>query len=141
TEFICSTKEFHCNVGVYVPHRGPTCFFPFREMERATQNFKVLVNAGGFEALDWVDDSFGGVPQDAVEGCPLVDVFVGKNRYGVGKVSREQRALFVVVDQEEVWFKWYQVLVVKKGPAGVTISNVLYNLSGVVEQRENVTLM
>ncbi|KFU85325.1 Natterin-3, partial [Chaetura pelagica] len=140
TEFICSTRELCCNVGVHVPHRGPTCFFPYREQEMSTENFQVLVNLGGLEALAWVDDSFGGVPRDAVEGCPLVDVFVGRNHYGVGKVSKEQRALFVVVDQEELWFKWYQVLVVKKGPVGVTISDVLYNLSGAVERREEVTL-
>ncbi|NXG69709.1 NATT4 protein, partial [Baryphthengus martii] len=139
-EFVCSTPELGCNVGAYVPQRGPFCFFPFAAWERWTDDFKVLVNEGGFEALDWVDDSFGGVPENAVEGCPAVDVFVGRNGYGLGKVSKEQRALFVVDDGEEVWFKWYQVLAVKKGPADVTISHVRYNLSEAVESWEDVTL-
>uniref|UniRef100_A0A8C3JKA2 NATT4 protein n=1 Tax=Calidris pygmaea TaxID=425635 RepID=A0A8C3JKA2_9CHAR len=140
-EYVCSTTMLGCNTGAYVPARGPFCFFPYREREMSTKDFKVLVNMGDLEALDWVDESFGSVPENAVEGCPSVDVFVGRNRYGLGKVVKMHRSLFVVVDQEEVWYKWYQVLVVKKGPADVTISNVHYNMSGAVEHREDVTLM
>ncbi|NXN26811.1 NATT3 protein, partial [Nycticryphes semicollaris] len=139
-EYVCSTPMLGCNTGAYVPARGPFCFFPFREWERSTEDFQVLVNAGNFEALDWVDESFGSVPKDAVEGCPSIDVFVGRNHYGLGKVVKRHRALFVAVDREEVWYKWYQVLVVKKGPANVTISDVSYNVSGAVERREDITL-
>lgn len=140
-EYICSTGQRGCNTGAYVPTRGPFCFYPFGGWERQTRDFKLLVNVGGFEALDWVDDSFGSVPENAVEGCPLVDVFIGRNRYGLGKVAKVQRAAFMMVDGEEVWFKWYQVLVVKKGPADITISDVRYNMSGAVERGEDVTLM
>ncbi|NXL68959.1 NATT3 protein, partial [Chordeiles acutipennis] len=140
-EYVCSTRVLGCNTGAYSPQRGPFCFFPYGEWERRTEDFKILINVGGFEALDWVDNSFGNVPPNAVKGCPAVDVFIGRNRYGLGKVSKEQRAAFMMVDGEEVWYKWYQVLVVKKGPADITISNVLYNVSRAVERWENVTLM
>ncbi|XP_010150723.1 PREDICTED: natterin-4-like [Eurypyga helias] len=140
TEYVCSTSVLGCNTGAYVPDRGPFCYFPYGEWEWKTHDFKVLVNVGDFEVLDWVDDSFGGVPENAVVGCPSVDVFVGRNDYGLGKVSKDQRAAFMMVDGEEVWYKWYQVLVVKKGPANVTISDVRYNTSGVVEHGEDVTL-
>ncbi|XP_054664451.1 natterin-4-like [Grus americana] len=140
-EYVCSTSVLGCDTGAYVPDRGPFCFFPYGEQEESTRNFKVLVNVGNFEALDWVDDSFGSVPENAVAGCPFFDTFVGRNRYGLGKISKEQRAAFVVVDGEEVWYKWYQVLVVKKGLADVTISHVRYNMSRAVEGREDVTLM
>ncbi|XP_010174197.1 natterin-4 [Antrostomus carolinensis] len=140
-EYVCSTRVLGCNTGAYTPERGPFCFFPYGEWERRTKDFKILINVGGFEALDWVDNSFGNVPKNAVEGCPAVDVFIGRNRYGLGKISKEQRAAFMMVDGEEVWYKWYQVLVVKKGPADITISNVNYNMSGLVEHWENVTLM
>ncbi|NXS56707.1 NATT3 protein, partial [Brachypteracias leptosomus] len=139
-EYVCSTPISECNTGSYVPERGPFCFFPFWGSERSTRDFKVLVNVGGFEALDWVDGSFGSVPENAVEGCPSVDIFVGRCSYGLGKVSKEQRALFVVEDGEELWIKWYQVLVVKKGPSEVTIGGLLYNGSAAVEQSEEVTL-
>ncbi|XP_064293650.1 natterin-3-like [Phalacrocorax carbo] len=140
-EYVCSTEVLYCNTGAYVPERGSYCFFPYGEWEHQASDFNVLVNVGNFEALDWVDDSFGHVPKNAVEGCPSVDVFVGRSRYGLGKVSKVQRAAFMVVDGEEVWLKWYQVLVVKKGPADVTISDVRYNMSGAVERGEDVTLM
>ncbi|NWH65235.1 NATT3 protein, partial [Geococcyx californianus] len=140
-EYVCSTPECGCNIGAFVPERGPYCFFPYGEQELRTQSFKVLVNMGGFEVLDWVDDSFGSVPENAVEGCPSVDVFVGRNFYGLGKISKQQRAAFMIVDGEEVWYKWYQALVVKKGLAEATISDVHYNLSEAVEQREDVTLV
>ncbi|NXS98345.1 NATT3 protein, partial [Jacana jacana] len=139
-EYVCSTTMLGCDTGAYVPARGPFCFFPLNEREEKAKDFKVLVNVGSFEALDWVGGSFGSVPKDAVEGCPSIDVFVGRNRYGLGKVVKRHRALFVVVDRQEVWYKWYQVLVVKKGPANVTISDLLYNVSGAVERREDVTL-
>ncbi|NXT57281.1 NATT4 protein, partial [Pluvianellus socialis] len=139
-EYVCSVQVQGCNTGAYVPSRGPFCFFPYGGEEWSTDSFKVLVNTGNLEALDWVDKSFGSVPENAVEGCPSIDVFVGRNRYGLGKVFKGQRALFVVVGGEEVWYKWYQVLVVKRGPANVTISEVCYNMSGAVERREDVTL-
>ncbi|NWH82617.1 NATT4 protein, partial [Piaya cayana] len=139
-EYVCSTRAHGCNVGAYVPARGPFCFYPHAERERRSPDFKVLVNVGGFEALGWADDSFGSVPENAVEGCPAVDVFVGRNFYGLGKVDKPHRAAFMMVDGEEVWFKWYQALVVKKGPAAVTISDVRYDVSGGAEQREDVTL-
>ncbi|NXV73512.1 NATT3 protein, partial [Atlantisia rogersi] len=139
-EYVCSTPIMGCNTGAYIPQRGHFCFFPYAEEEERVESFQVLVNVGNFEALDWVNDSFGGVPKNAVEGCPSMDVYVGRNHYGLGKVSKEQQAAFVVVDGVELWTKWYQVLVVKKGPADITISHVRYNLSGAVESQEDVTL-
>ncbi|NXT83846.1 NATT3 protein, partial [Zapornia atra] len=139
-EYVCSTPILGCNTGAYVPDRGASCFFPYAEGEESTRSFQVLVNVGNLEALDWVDDSFGGVPRNAVEGCPSMDTYVGRTRYGLGKVSKEQQAAFVVVDGEELWAKWYQVLVVKKGPADITISHLRYNVSGAVERQEEVTL-
>ncbi|XP_035169549.1 natterin-3-like [Oxyura jamaicensis] len=140
TEYVCSTEVQGCNVGAHVPSRGPFCFYPFWESEQKTSSFKVLVNRGDLEALRWVDDSFGDVPETAVEGCPSADIYVGRNRYGLGKVSKEQQAFFVVVDHEEVWFKWYQVLAVRAGPADVTISDVHYNTSEAMGGGEEVTL-
>ncbi|NXB55007.1 NATT3 protein, partial [Leucopsar rothschildi] len=72
-------------------------------------SFRILVNPGGFEALRWAEASFGSTAEGAVEGCPLTDIFVGRSRHGLGKASKEQQALFVAVDGEEIWYKWYQI--------------------------------
>ncbi|NXO46627.1 NATT3 protein, partial [Locustella ochotensis] len=139
-EFVCSTGALGCNLGAYVPERGPFCFFSWAEEERRSPEFQLLVNPGGFEALDWVDTSFGSTPEGAVEGCPLVDLFVGRSPDGLGKASKEQQALFVAVDGEEIWYKWYQVLVVRQGPADVSIANVSYNGSAALESSEEAEL-
>ncbi|NXF14077.1 NATT3 protein, partial [Smithornis capensis] len=137
-EFVCSTPQHGCNSGSYDPERGPFCYFPLGGSEHQTSNFNILVNPGGFEVLDWVDDSFGTVPADAVESCPSVDIFVGRSRDGLGKVSKANQALFVALDGREVWYKWYQVLVAKRGPSVVSILGVSYNLSAALERSERV---
>ncbi|NWR63856.1 NATT3 protein, partial [Bucorvus abyssinicus] len=141
TEFVCSAWHDGCQPGSYVPSRGPFCHFPYGGRELKSPDFKVLVNADNLEALAWVADSFGNVPRRAVEGCPRVDVFVGRNRQALGKVSKEQRAAFVVDGEgEEVWYKWYQVLVVRKGPSAVAVEDVVYDGSAAAARAEEVTV-
>ncbi|NXF00364.1 NATT3 protein, partial [Menura novaehollandiae] len=140
TEFVCSTREFGCNPGSFQPERGPFCFFAWAGTERSSREFQILVNPGGFEALDWEDASFGRIPEGAVEGCPRTDLFVGRSRDGLGKVSREQQALFVAVGGEEVWYKWYQVLVIQRGDSHFSIDAVSYNASAAEERSEDALL-
>ncbi|NWV28954.1 NATT3 protein, partial [Origma solitaria] len=135
-EFVCSTRSFGCNVGSFAPERGPFCFFPWSERELSSAEFQLLLNPGGFEALDWVNTSFGGIPAGAVEGCPLTDIFVGRSQDGLGKVSKEQQALFVAVAGEEIWYKWYQTLVVRRDFSHFSIANVSYNGSAARERSE-----
>ncbi|NXQ49722.1 NATT4 protein, partial [Catharus fuscescens] len=139
-EFVCSTRAHDCNLGSFDPERGPFCFYPWNEGERHSSEFQLLVNPGGFEALDWVATSFGSTPEGAVEGCPLIDLFVGRSPDGLGKASKEQQALFVAVDGEEIWYKWYEILVVRQGPADVSIANVSYNGSAALDSAEPAEL-
>ncbi|NXS13222.1 NATT3 protein, partial [Neodrepanis coruscans] len=132
-QFVCSTRELGCNSGSYDPQRGPFCSFPLGGWERRARSFELLLNPGGFEALQWLEGSFGTVPEGAVEVCPSTDIFVGRSRDGLGKVSKQHQALFVALEGVEVWYKWYQVLVVKRGPALVSILDVSYNLSAARE--------
>ncbi|NXQ15222.1 NATT3 protein, partial [Peucedramus taeniatus] len=139
-EFVCSTPALGCNLGSFDPARGPFCSFPWHQQELQAHHFQLLLNPGGFEALDWVDTSFGRVPAGAVEGCPLTDLFVGRSPEGLGKVSKEQQALFVAVDGEEIWYKWYQILVVHQGPADLSIDEVSYNLTAAEESARDEEL-
>ncbi|NXA82734.1 NATT3 protein, partial [Thryothorus ludovicianus] len=139
-EFVCSTRALGCNLGSFDPERGPFCSFPWAEAELSSSEFQLLLNPGGFEALDWVDASFGSTPEGAVEGCPLTDIFVGRSPDGLGKVSKEQQALFVAVEGEEIWYKWYQVLAVRQGPADLSIADLSYNGSAAVASEEPAAL-
>ncbi|XP_064593424.1 natterin-3-like isoform X2 [Zonotrichia leucophrys gambelii] len=138
--FVCSTRAHGCNLGSFEPARGPFCSYPWNELELRSSDFQLLLNPGGFEALHWVDDSFGGTPPGAVEGCPLTDIFVGRSPEGLGKVSKEQQALFVAVEGEEVWYKWYQVLAVRQDAVDVSIADVSYNGSAALESAEDEEL-
>ncbi|XP_066064520.1 natterin-3-like isoform X2 [Chamaea fasciata] len=139
TEFVCLTPG--CHLGSFEPGRGPWCVFTWGEAELRGADFQLLLNPGGFEALEWVDTSFGGVPEGAVRGCPGGDGLVGRSPEGLGKASRELQALFVAVDGGEVWYKWYQVLVVRQGEVGVTIANVSYNGSAALESSEPTAVL
>ncbi|NXH52324.1 NATT3 protein, partial [Rhabdornis inornatus] len=139
-EFVCSTGTQSCDLGSFDPERGPFCSYAWAEEELRSFSFQILVNPGGFEALDWVDTSFGSTPEGAVEGCPLTDIFVGRSQDGLGKASKEQQALFVAVDGEEIWYKWYQILVVRQGPADLSMANVSYNGSAALESAESAEL-
>ncbi|NXR92176.1 NATT3 protein, partial [Hypocryptadius cinnamomeus] len=139
-EFVCSTRVRGCNLGSFDPARGAFCFFPWDENELRSADFQLLLNPGGFEALDWVATSFGSTPPGAVEGCPLTDLFVGRSPDGLGKASKEQQALFVAVDGEEVWYKWYEILVVRQGPADVVVADVSYNGTAAEESAEDAEL-
>ncbi|NXC92499.1 NATT3 protein, partial [Cercotrichas coryphoeus] len=140
-EFVCSARTRHgCDLGSFDPARGAFCSYAWAEHELRSRDFHLLVNPGGFEALDWADTSFGSAPEGAVEGCPLSNLFVGRSADGLGKASKEQQALFVAVDGEEVWYKWYQVLVARQGPADVSIANVSYNSSAALDSAESAEL-
>ncbi|NXU60743.1 NATT3 protein, partial [Horornis vulcanius] len=137
-EFVCSTPG--CNLGAFDPERGAFCSFSWAEQELRSSEFRLLLNPGGFEALDWVNVSFGDTPEGAVEGCPLTDLFVGRGPAGLGKASKEQQALFVAAEGEEIWYKWYQILVVRQGALGLSIDDVSYDAGAALESSEPAAL-
>ncbi|NXE70928.1 NATT3 protein, partial [Calcarius ornatus] len=137
-EFVCSTPG--CSLGSFDPARGAFCSYPWHERELRSSEFRLLLNPGGFEALDWEKESFGATPPGAIEGCPRTDVFVGRSPEGLGKVSKEHQALFVAVDGEEIWYKWYQVLVVRQDPMDVSILDVSYDGSAALESAQEEEL-
>ncbi|XP_014749184.1 PREDICTED: natterin-3-like, partial [Sturnus vulgaris] len=139
-ECVCSAGTRGCDLGSFDPERGPFCSYAWAGRELRSFSFHLLVNPGGFEALRWVEASFGSTAEGAVEGCPLTDIFVGRSRHGLGKASKEHQALFVAVDGEEIWYKWYQILVVRQGPADLSVTNVSYNGSAALESAESVEL-
>ncbi|XP_028434985.1 natterin-3-like [Perca flavescens] len=106
--------------GFYNPDKGPYCLYPYGEKELRDSPFEILVKKDNLELLEWKDDSWGSVPDNAVETCPGSDVYVGKNEYGLGKVVVQHKALFVPWEGSECWYKNYQ-----------DISDVKYKTDGV----------
>ncbi|KAJ1162326.1 hypothetical protein NDU88_002794 [Pleurodeles waltl] len=121
-------------IGYYTPSKGPYCFYSMSDKEHQTPVFKILVNENDFERLEWKADSWGSVPNNAIRSNPAVDTFVGRNKYGLGKVVSNFKAFFLPCDGKEYCYKLYEVLTVCRDYNTESISNVQYQMKkGTVE--------
>ncbi|KAF7239748.1 Natterin-3 [Varanus komodoensis] len=115
-----------CSAGYYSPSYGPYCFYPYGNKEYNTSKFWMLVNGHHFESLGWKADSYGGVPSNSINTCAGVRLYVGKNKYGLGKVDSKNKAFFLGYQGKEYWYKYYDVLTINKDYRSQRISNVSY---------------
>ncbi|KAM7391055.1 hypothetical protein PAMP_021772 [Pampus punctatissimus] len=125
TDYVC---KVNCEAGFYTPSKGNFCRYPYADKEYASSKFEVLVNVDHFEFLEWVEDSHGSVPQYAVKTCSNTDIYVGKNKYGLGKVVTRHEAFFLPWEGDEYWYKDYQVLALNRDSYSQHISHVEYGI-------------
>ncbi|MBN3299556.1 NATT3 protein, partial [Amia calva] len=125
TDYIC---KFNCESGFYNPSKGPYCLYPYANREYAASEFEILVNEDQFEFLEWKDGSYGSVPPNAVRTCAGVGIYVGKNKYGLGKVVSQHEAFFLPWEGDEYWYKSYQVLAINTDAYSQHISHVEYGI-------------
>ncbi|KAJ3604545.1 hypothetical protein NHX12_029285 [Muraenolepis orangiensis] len=125
TDYVCKVG---CEAGFYSPAKEAVCLYPYADQEYSSAQFQVLVNVDHFEFLGWKEDSYGSVPPHAVQTCPGVDIFVGKNKYGLGKVVAQHEAFFLPWEGDEYWYKSYQVLAIDRDAYSQHISHVVYAL-------------
>ncbi|XP_059921361.1 natterin-3-like [Gadus macrocephalus] len=123
TDYVC---KVNCEAGFYNPSMGNFCLYPYSDQEYTSTKFQVLVNVDHFEFLEWKEDSYGSVPQHAIRTCHGVDIFVGKNKYGLGKVVSLHEAFFLPWEGDEYWYKKYQVLSINRDAYSQHISHVRY---------------
>uniref|UniRef100_H3AG52 Natterin-4 n=1 Tax=Latimeria chalumnae TaxID=7897 RepID=H3AG52_LATCH len=112
--------------GFYSQEKGPYCYYPYADKEHCTSSFKILVNEDDFEFLDWKSGFFGTLPENSVTTFPGAIVFVGKNKYGLGKVVPRFQAFFGSYNGKEYCYQTYNVLTVSKDYHTQKISNVRY---------------
>lgn len=123
TDYVC---KVNCEAGFYTPSKGDFCRYPYAEKEYASSTFEMLVNVDHFEFLMWVEGSHGSVPSYAIKTCSNLDVYVGKNKYGLGKVVTRHKAFFLPWEGKEYWYKTYQVLAINTEYHSQHISDVEY---------------
>ncbi|KAJ0019076.1 hypothetical protein NQD34_006645, partial [Periophthalmus magnuspinnatus] len=123
TDYVCKYK---CEAGFYNPKLGPYCRYPYGEREYYAPEFQILSNKDNFEFLEWKEDSYGSVPKHSVRTCANVGIYVGKNKYGLGKVVPQFEAFFLPWEGEEYWYKSYQVLTINRDMYTQHISDVKY---------------
>uniref|UniRef100_A0A3B4Z6J3 Uncharacterized protein n=1 Tax=Stegastes partitus TaxID=144197 RepID=A0A3B4Z6J3_9TELE len=122
-DYVC---KVNCEAGFYTPSKGKLCQYPYADREYASSTFEVLVNVDHFEFLQWVEGSYGSVPQYSIKTCPNSDIYVGKNKYGLGKVVTRHEAFFLPWEGDEYWYKSYHVLAINRVSYSQHISHVEY---------------
>ncbi|XP_060926980.1 natterin-3-like [Limanda limanda] len=127
-DYICQSG---CEAGFYSPSLGPYCRYPYGDREYHTPKFKLLANKDNFEFLEWKEGSYGSVPEDSVRTCKGGSTYVGKNKYGLGKVVPRFTAFFLPWKGKEYWYKTYQVLAINKNAYTQHISDVKYAIDEV----------
>lgn len=125
TDYVC---KVNCEAGFYNPSKGNVCHYPYADNEYTSSKFEVLVNVDHFEFLQWVEESYGSVPGFSIKTCPNSDIYVGKNKYGLGKVVTQHEAFFLPWEGDEYWYKKYQVLAVNTVGYSQHISHVEYGI-------------
>ncbi|XP_033946114.1 natterin-3-like [Pseudochaenichthys georgianus] len=128
TDYVCKYK---CEAGFYNPILGPYCRYPYGDSEYYAPEFEILTNKDNFEFLEWKEGSYGSVPQHSVRTCPGVGIYVGKNKYGLGKVVPQFEAFFLPWEGDEYWYKSYQVLAINRDAYTQHISDVKYGIDEV----------
>lgn len=123
TDYIC---KYQCEAGFYNPKLGPHCRYPYGEREYYAPEFEILANKDNFEFLEWKEGSYGSVPQHSVRSCAGGGIYVGKNKYGLGKVVPQFEAFFLPWEGKEYWYKGYQVLAINRDAYSQHISDVKY---------------
>nr|BCT69943.1 natterin [Inimicus japonicus] len=125
-DYVCKRN---CDAGFYNPRKGPYCHYPYFNREYRAVQFDILVNKDHFEILEWKDGSYGSVPQHSVKTCSHEDIYVAKNKYGLGKVHVRHKAFFLPWEGSEYYYKsTYQVLTFRKDIYSEQISDVRYNI-------------
>ncbi|XP_067377625.1 natterin-3-like isoform X2 [Channa argus] len=92
TDYVCN---YECSAGFYNPSLGSYCRYAYGKKEKLGSSFQILVNKDQLELLEWKDDSYGSVPLNSINTCPGSNTFVGKNKYGLGKVVPQDKAFFL----------------------------------------------
>ncbi|XP_051787574.1 natterin-3-like isoform X1 [Erpetoichthys calabaricus] len=124
-DYVC---KFNCEAGFYHPSKGPYCLYPYADKEYYTTTFDVLVNRDNFEFVEWLSGSYGSVPEMGVKTCGGAGIYVGKNKYGLGKVVPIHEAFFLPWEGKEYWYKSYQVLAINRESYSQHISHVEYGI-------------
>ncbi|XP_056148383.1 natterin-3-like [Lampris incognitus] len=123
TDYVC---KYQCESGFYNPSLGTYCRYPYGDREYYAPEFEILANKDNFEFVEWIEDSYGSVPKYSVRTCPHVGIYVGKNKYGLGKVVPQFKAFFLPWEGDEYWYKTYQVLTINRDAYSQHISDVKY---------------
>ncbi|XP_062294420.1 natterin-3-like [Scomber scombrus] len=122
-DYICHCR---CAAGFHAAGSN-TCKYAYGFKEHTCTKFYLLVNKDNFEIFEFKSGSYGSVPKDAIRTCRNVNIFVGKNEYGLGKVDVRNKSFYLPWEGWEYKYRHYHVLVMSRRVKSDRISDVKYN--------------
>ncbi|XP_034547095.1 natterin-3-like isoform X2 [Notolabrus celidotus] len=130
-DYVC---KYGCYAGFFNPSMGAYCRYALSGREKLGSPFEMLVNKDNFEILEWKGGSWGRVPEHSVKTCSDYDVYVGRNRFGLGKVHARRKAFFLPWKGRGKWYRTYQVLTVNKNFYKEEVHSVRFNTNFTVTE-------
>ncbi|XP_037633857.1 natterin-3-like [Sebastes umbrosus] len=122
TEYVAKYRK---EPAFFCPDLDSYCHYSYAGKELCRSTFEILVNKDDFEPLEWKDGSWGSVPANSVYTSPN-DMYVGKNKYGLGKVHVKCNNFFLPCKGKEYLYKYYQVLTFNPDVTSEHITDVKY---------------
>ncbi|XP_054467674.1 natterin-4-like [Anoplopoma fimbria] len=122
-DYVC---KYMCEAGFYTPSMGSYCHYPNGGRVSAGSPFEILVNKNNFEILEWKWDLYGSVPQNSVRTCSKGNIYVGMDKYGLGKVATREKHFYLPWKSSVYRYHSYQVLTVDKDITSQQVYDVRY---------------
>uniref|UniRef100_A0A3B5ADI9 Aerolysin-like C-terminal domain-containing protein n=1 Tax=Stegastes partitus TaxID=144197 RepID=A0A3B5ADI9_9TELE len=112
--------EFVCKLRAITASLAPARILYAKYLLRAPRVvpifFEILVNEDDFKILEWKDGYY--------------EIYVGKNKYGLGKVVPEEQSFFLPWEGNEYWYRSFKVLTTDNDVESNLMTDVRYNTGG-----------
>ncbi|XP_068559809.1 natterin-3-like [Cebidichthys violaceus] len=126
-DYVC---KYMCEAGFYTPSMGSYCHYANAKKVSSGSPFEILVNKDNFEILEWKDGSYGSMPQSSVRTCSSGNIYVGKNKYGLGQVVTGENNFYLPWKSSVYSYSSYQVLTTNED----IISQQVYNVRYIIDE-------
>lgn len=122
-DYVC---KYLCHAGFFHLDLGPYCHYTYGDTENRVHLFEILVNQDNFEILEWKDGTDDLVPENSVRTHSSDTIYVGKNKYGLGKVDPKSKVFYLPWKGRQYSYNTYQALTINMNVIHEHMSNVTY---------------
>uniref|UniRef100_A0A3Q3DGU3 Natterin-3-like n=2 Tax=Hippocampus comes TaxID=109280 RepID=A0A3Q3DGU3_HIPCM len=126
--------DYICKVGCHSGYYDSTldiaaCAFTSDGSGYSSTQFEVLVNKDDFEILEWKEGYGGSVTHNSVKICANNDIYIGKNKYGLGEVKVSEKVFNLPWGGSRYWYSSYMVLETMRDVKREHLMDVQYKMA------------
>ncbi|XP_019740213.1 natterin-3-like [Hippocampus comes] len=131
-----SRVDYICKVGCHSGYYDSTldnaaCAYASDGAGYSSTQFEVLVNKDDFEILEWKEGYDGSVTPNSIKTCANDDIYIGKNKFGLGEVKVSEKGFNLPWGGSRYWYSSYMVLETMKDVRREHLMDVKYKTEGV----------